>query len=831
MAIHWAKRTRNICSLLIYTFSILIFFLPFQKIQASPVSVRQTFSLSLGFFKGDGDLFSQYERLPVPDLNPQLQLTTNLNATMALPGDLELDVQAGRNGDFKGFLCLRYKDWQLDVGPQILSFREAPLSFNRNIEGVRLRHDNKDGLDWDFFLSQNKTIYMEISIDGEDSLGPYFLGHANIIEKSETVFVNDIKQDRGSGPNDNDYYIDYQSGFMYFNKIVFTYQKIKVTYEYVVAERELASTFLGTSASYKVTDKLQLRAFAFRDKLPLARESIKKEAGFTNWGWGLAGDLKPLEGLTIKHTLLGSDFNKFEALTQSATDQWTLDPEVFEYTLSETPVLYESETVCLDDEELTRYLDYSIDYISGEINLAHAEGNILSVEYQYITTGVSEEENQRGVYSVNQVDYLTPTVKSNSLLNFVVGDYRSFQSKNRPTEDFLLSTKNEMAFTDNWSGRLNFAVLKRLDVMNFLPTLSLHFRRGIWQTALELASDIKKDPGGTVGTDLLKGHLALDTPTKVRLEFSKDLAIEAPLPEKIALTVSGNLAKLPYSLEYLHGDKVYSEKINGRIFLPINNDNFRGNISLNNNLLFKENFSQPHIAGSIIGQLNYSNPRYFYLHTKGNLTLNRSQTGSSRIYNFTGEIGRDIGAAVMANYQLKLEGLNTYLGGELAAYKNNINHTATLTGYFLENFDGTVAYSRLSGENQRPGRPPAETKSHLLNLSLGYKYRELSLRFGYNYSDVYTTVEDQRVTKKSHQIKGDLDWANEDFLSVRGGIGWTFQDKKNSRISASLRPYKAISDVLELWSEYNLLWSKDSSIQEEALYKTHIFKFGFSYRL
>src|SRR5690606_25410925 len=90
----------------------------------------------------------------------------------------------------------------------------------------------------------------DVTLFGDDSFGPYFLGHRQIIEQSEQILLDGQLQRRGAGAGDGDYYMDYQGGFVYFNKVVLSHQRIRAVYQYEVDDPALSSRFLAVLAGY-----------------------------------------------------------------------------------------------------------------------------------------------------------------------------------------------------------------------------------------------------------------------------------------------------------------------------------------------------------------------------------------------------------------------------------------------------------------------------------------------------------------------------------------------------------------------------------------------------
>lgn len=200
---------------------------------------------------------------------------------------------------------------------------------------------------------------------GNNTRGPYNLGHGSIVEGSEQIQLNGIYLTRNS-----DYAIDYFEGKITFNRILNQTDEFKYTYEYT----NILDLFFPTLSKRDF--------FGFQSRFTIDPEKFGRPA--------------PKE-----EPVINSDRAVFPS-------SGTLEPEVQEeessgrYRIKNAPLVNFSEVLTFMGTNLKRNEDYLIRYDTGEIKLLTrfmpTSLESLAVEYKYFETS-SEVEVIPGIGS------------------------------------------------------------------------------------------------------------------------------------------------------------------------------------------------------------------------------------------------------------------------------------------------------------------------------------------------------------------------------------------------------------------------------------------------
>ncbi|MFS8524578.1 MAG: hypothetical protein FWJ83_06900, partial [Limnochordales bacterium] len=237
--------------------------LPGAGVSAQPAAIsasegvfrlNQELSLSVGRFSGDRTAFLRHESGNIPSLNPEIELTSDIHLRLSLPSTFRVELSASTGEKSAGSLALGYRDWSLHVGPRQVNLSRVGVSFARMVTGAALSYQpgagsassaaagsdaaGPGGADAnparpsvELVAALTSSRAADVTLSGNDSFGPFFLGQRNIVEGSEQIFIGGTRQRRGAGPGDGDYYMDYRGGFVYFNKVVLRHETIRAIYQ------------------------------------------------------------------------------------------------------------------------------------------------------------------------------------------------------------------------------------------------------------------------------------------------------------------------------------------------------------------------------------------------------------------------------------------------------------------------------------------------------------------------------------------------------------------------------------------------------------------------
>ncbi|MCW5935393.1 MAG: hypothetical protein KIT45_14025 [Fimbriimonadia bacterium] len=121
------------------------------------------------------------------------------------------------------------KNFQMELGDITASLTGNDLvSFNRSLKGSSFMTKFGNGGRLKYISSQTRAAARTITVQGNDSAGPYYLQASQIVDGSERIRVDNVEKRRGE-----DYTIDYYSGILYFREgmIIPRISTIVVTYE------------------------------------------------------------------------------------------------------------------------------------------------------------------------------------------------------------------------------------------------------------------------------------------------------------------------------------------------------------------------------------------------------------------------------------------------------------------------------------------------------------------------------------------------------------------------------------------------------------------------
>jgi hypothetical protein len=281
----------------------------------------------------------------------QLRILGQLSENLSVSYDLEQQPETPDRYDVK----VKYFNNELTFGDFTANFTGNEFaSTSKFLNGVMLTA--KDGW-YDVITVPSAKLKSQTqnltSQKGNNTKGPYSLGHGSIVEGSEKIELNNVPLTRNI-----DYTIDYFEGKVTFNQILTELDEFKYSYEYT----NILDLFFPSLSKRDF--------FGFQSRFTLDPEEIGKPSP------------------------------KKEAVTEFFRDTFpsvgTMEPETLEkeqsgqYRLSNTPVVKFSEKLTFMGTELKKNEDYYIRYAQGEIKLLTrflpTADEVLVVEYNYYRT-------------------------------------------------------------------------------------------------------------------------------------------------------------------------------------------------------------------------------------------------------------------------------------------------------------------------------------------------------------------------------------------------------------------------------------------------------------
>jgi hypothetical protein len=300
----------------------------------------------------------------------QLRILGQLSENLAVTYDLEQQPETPDRYDVK----VKYYNSELTFGDFTANFSGNEFaSTSKFLNGVMLTAKENwydiTAVPSSKLKSQTQNL---TSQNGNNTKGPYNIGHGSIVEGSERITLNDLSQVRNV-----DYTIDYFEGKITFNKILSSTDIIKYTYEYT-------------------------------NVLDLFFPTLSKRDFF-----GLQGRL------TLNPEEFGRPTPKEESIVNSAYETFpttgSIEPEVIEqessglFQLKHSPVVNFSEKLTFMGTELKKNEDYIIRYEQGDVRLLTrflpTSLEALTVNYQYYETSKESEVvpgiGSRGPYQLS----------------------------------------------------------------------------------------------------------------------------------------------------------------------------------------------------------------------------------------------------------------------------------------------------------------------------------------------------------------------------------------------------------------------------------------------
>ncbi|OGC11963.1 hypothetical protein A3K48_05745 [candidate division WOR-1 bacterium RIFOXYA12_FULL_52_29] len=293
----------------------------------------------------------------------QLRILGQLSKDLSVSYDLEQQPESPERFDVK----VKYYNTELSFGDINATFSGNEfVSASKTLNGVMLT--SKDSW-YDVTVVPSAKLKSQTqaltSQKGNNTPGPYNLGHGGIVEGSEVVLLNNNVMVRNA-----DYTIDYFEGKITFTRQLSQTDEFKYSYEYT----NIIDLFFPSLSRRDF--------FGWQSRFTVDPEKIGKP------------EPKP-------EPLVTSVRETFPTIGSS--DAFIQENEAFgQYRLKNSPLIKFSETLTFMGTKLKKNEDYIIRYDSGEIKLLTrflpSTEEALSVEYRFHQTS-SESESIPGMGS------------------------------------------------------------------------------------------------------------------------------------------------------------------------------------------------------------------------------------------------------------------------------------------------------------------------------------------------------------------------------------------------------------------------------------------------
>lgn len=342
----------------------------YKKVEVSP---------QRNYFSGLTQLGGYYPTLTGGPLQERLQLKImgELSKDLSVSYDLEQEPEIPERYDVK----VKYFNNELTFGDFSANFTGNEFaSASKFLNGVMLTAKDSwydvIAVPSSKLKSQTQNLTTQ---QGNNTKGPYNLGHGSIVEGSERIEVNNILQVRNI-----DYTIDYFEGKVTFNRILIQTDEFKYSFEYT----NVIDLFFPTLSK---------------------RDFLGLQSRFT---------LNPEE--------FGQPEPKPEPITDSTREIFpspnTTEAEEIssgQFYLAHAPLVEFSEKVTFMGTQLKRNEDYLLRYTTGALKLLTrfmpTSSETLAIEYSYYQTSAESESipgvGSQGPYLFSHRDIVTDSEK------------------------------------------------------------------------------------------------------------------------------------------------------------------------------------------------------------------------------------------------------------------------------------------------------------------------------------------------------------------------------------------------------------------------------------
>lgn len=795
-----------------------------EDVPASDLRILQNIRIGIGTFRGDRQAFIKYEDAKVPSLNPDIQVEGRMQLRTWLNADTHLRLQTSFAGEGKTSFGVGWRDWDAEYGTHFFNFSPAGLAYTKSSEGLRVRYRQpRTGPGLDFVAARSNARRGEVTIRGDDTFGPFFLGQKRIVPESEVVEVDGRRLRRGAVPGEGDYSMDYDGGFIYFHDVLLSHQTARVTYDYYFDDPSLASDFIGALAAYALGDTT-VRAFVMRDYTPVEKHPIVDRPGTTLLAYGAHAQTTWTSGARLTNNVIATDFQEQLATTREEREQLALREGRTVYKLRRRPVLYESERIVLTAPgegavELMRYLDYTVDYHTGEVTLSFepTDGAAIVVWYEYVDGTVPEKKPPlRGVQTENRFEYRGERWRTSTWLHAVDGQYVNVSNRRQPSVILSAGTQNRYGLGGGWGLLGDLTWTEHRTKTGVQTAFGVDYESVLWESRLQLERDVDVSDFGTTHLDYVQGSLQWRGAAHVEVDFKQQLdTYRGGVPEQFKASVTGFIGPLPGSVSYTRGDRHYNDKLEARLTLPAQGRHTIGNVTFGTMLLYADGFAAPpRTVHTAAGDVTYSGLTGMYVRAQGNVSRSAFGPVTTRAYVLRTDVGRSLGTSGVIDYQLRANGRHTDLRfGAMAQPQRSdesysLSHVVTLAGTVLSGTNVVLSWRQTEGNRWRPDRGRTVSTERGWQWALQRTFGFVDANVSYDTSETKVTGRSTAdLTTKRQRARFGLGWEKGPF-SIRGSFEYARFDKTRNRRAVQLTPAYDLTENARLIIAYDYITSE-----------------------
>ena len=389
----------------------------------------------------------------------QLRILGQLSKELAVTYDLEQQPETPDRFDIK----VKYSDSELTFGDFTANFTGNEFaSTSKFLNGVMLTSKSNwydiTAVPSAKLKSQTQNL---TSQNGNNTKGPYNLGHGSIVEGSERIELNGRPLVRNI-----DYTIDYFEGKLTFNDILTTLDEFKYTYEYT----NILDLFFPS---------LSKRDFiGFQSRFTIDPENFGQEEAKRELVVAYSKETFPTAG--------------------------EVDPEVSEketlgvYQLAHVPIVEFSEKITYRGTLLRKNEEYIINYHQGQVKLLTrflpTEDDLLIIEYRFNQTS-QESETIFGIDSRGPYQFIHNNLVPQSERIEVNG-----KLKVRDLDYTVNYESGEIVFSSNISQTSQIKASYKYNVSEFTTSASSKFPKSLKVGTTYLRESAKQGAGAATAT-------------------------------------------------------------------------------------------------------------------------------------------------------------------------------------------------------------------------------------------------------------------------------------------------------------------------------------------
>jgi len=340
-------------------------------------------------------------------LNDDLSLSYDIEQEPDLPGKYDVEVE--------------YKDKKLSFFDLDVDFQHGEyINVKKAIRGASYEQDSESQ---DVLIAigneRSKPLTYENFGNGQKTIK---LGRSNVLEGSETVYLNNKKLSKGDIEQNGDYDIDYFSGVVTFRIAPQVTDFIKVVYEFTNPIEDFLPSltrknFFGWQYLWESEDKVIVRKKISSSTDTLWNGKKRKPRSTDSYEDIIRAMIERED--TSSNQEPSSDMTEIISFFQEEQNQQhdiAVDAIPSTFSVTNTPIILGSDNMYLNDILLIRNEDYFLDHSDGFIQMRVPlnTNDVLKIRYDYYNNTFHTEDliarNSVGPYRLSNKPIIDGTV-------------------------------------------------------------------------------------------------------------------------------------------------------------------------------------------------------------------------------------------------------------------------------------------------------------------------------------------------------------------------------------------------------------------------------------